>query len=62
MTATLIQPAFTLDLRTIPPRDRHPLLFGLFDALATGQALQLENDHNPQPLHFQFEERAYGQF
>lgn len=49
MTATLIQPTFELDLRTISRRDRHPLIFGRFDALATGQALQLVNDHNPQP-------------
>ena len=62
MTATLIQPTFELDLRTIPPRERHPLIFGRFDALATGQALQLVNDHNPQPLRYQFEDRALGQF
>ena len=62
MTETLIQPTFTLDLRTIPPRERHPLIFGRFDALAMGQALQLVNDHNPQPLHLQFEDRAFGQF
>jgi uncharacterized protein (DUF2249 family) len=62
MTATLIQPTFVLDLRTIPPRERHPLIFGRFDALATGQALQLVNDHNPQPLRYQFEDRAFGQF
>jgi uncharacterized protein (DUF2249 family) len=60
MTATLIQPTFELDLRTIPPRERHPLIFGRFDALATGQALQLVNDHNPQPLRYQFEDRALG--
>ena len=51
MTATLIQPTHVLDLRTIPPRERHPLIFGRFDGLAVGQALQLVNDHNPQPLH-----------
>jgi hypothetical protein len=60
MTATLIQPTFELDLRTIPPRERHPLIFGRFDALATGQALQLVNDHNPQPLRYQFDDRASG--
>lgn len=26
----------TLDVRAIPPRDRHPLIFGTFDALAPG--------------------------
>ncbi|MDE2565753.1 MAG: DUF2249 domain-containing protein [Burkholderiales bacterium] len=62
MTATLTQPTFTLDLRTLPPRERHPLIFARFDALAIGQSLQLVNDHNPQPLHFQFEDHAFGQF
>jgi len=62
MTATLTPPACELDLRTIPPRERHPLIFGHFDALATGESLQLVNDHNPQPLHYQFDDRAYGQF
>lgn len=62
MTATLIQPTHVLDLRTIPPRECHPLIFGRFDSLAVGQALQLVNDHNPQPLHYQFDDRSYGQF
>jgi len=62
MTATLTPPAFELDLRTIPPRERHPLIFGRFDGLANGQALQLVNDHNPQPLRYQFDDRASGQF
>ena len=62
MTATLTPPTFELDLRTIAPRERHPLIFGRFEALATGQALQLVNDHNPQPLRYQFDDRAFGQF
>jgi uncharacterized protein (DUF2249 family) len=62
MTATLTQPTFELDLRTIPPRDRHRLIFGRFDALATGQALQLLTDHNPRPLRDPFDDRALGQF
>lgn len=47
-------PASTLDLRTIAPRERHPLIFSTFGALATGDALELVNDHDPQPLHGQF--------
>ena len=62
MTATLLQPSCELDLRTLAPRDRHPLIFGRFEALATGQSLQLVSDHNPQPLRDQFEDRAFGQF
>ena len=62
MTATLIQPTFEPDLRSIAPRKRHPLIFGRFDAPVTGRALQLVNDHNPQPLRYLFEDRAPGQF
>jgi uncharacterized protein (DUF2249 family) len=62
MTANLIQPPIVLDLRTIPPRERHALIFGRFDSLGAGQALQLVNDHNPQPLRYQFEDRSSGQF
>lgn len=60
-TFTTTQPA-AIDLRTIAPRDRHALVFGRFDGLQAGQAMQLVNDHDPQPLRFQFEDRAFGQF
>lgn len=62
MTATLSHPADVLDLRTIAPRERHALIFGRFGALSTTQSLQLVNDHNPQPLRYQFEDRFAGQF
>lgn len=62
MTATFTPAANVLDLRTIAPRERHPLIFGRFAALATGQSLQLLNDHNPQPLRAQFEDRVVGEF
>ncbi|CAD5366803.1 Aminotransferase [Rubrivivax sp. A210] len=52
----------TIDLRTIAPRDRHAMVFGRFDALPAGQAMQLVNDHDPLPLRFQFDDRAPGQF
>ncbi len=52
----------TLDLRLISPRDRHALIFARFDALQTGESLQLLNDHEPRPLRSQFEDRAPGQF
>lgn len=52
----------TIDVRQIPPRERHPLIFSQFDALQPGQALQLVNDHDPQPLRFQFQQRSNGQF
>ncbi len=63
MTSTLAHPvADVLDLREIAPRQRHALIFGRFDALQPGQSLQLVNDHDPQPLRHQFDDRAPAQF
>jgi uncharacterized protein (DUF2249 family) len=42
-----------LDVRAIPPRDKHPTIFRTFDSLASGQALVLLNDHDPRPLRYQ---------
>lgn len=43
-----------IDVREIPPRNRHPLIFQTFDALAEGEAFELVNDHDPKPLYYQF--------
>jgi len=43
----------SLDLRDIPPAERHPKIFEAFDALESGDALTLINDHEPRPLFFQ---------
>ena len=43
----------TIDVRTIPPRDRHPVIFEAFDALAPGDGFELINDHDPKPLYHQ---------
>ncbi|HEX5409615.1 MAG TPA: DUF2249 domain-containing protein [Gemmatimonadaceae bacterium] len=45
--------AVELDVRAIPPRDKHPTIFRTFDGLAGGQAMVLINDHDPKPLHYQ---------
>jgi uncharacterized protein (DUF2249 family) len=42
-----------LDVRPIPPRDKHPSIFGMFDSLAPGEAMILINDHDPKPLRYQ---------
>lgn len=48
-----------VDVRTIPPRERHPILFQTFDQLEPGQSFELVNDHDPKPLYYQFQvERA----
>ncbi len=51
-----------IDVRTIEPRERHAQIFGRFDALRAGEALQIVNDHDPVPLRFQLESRSAGQF
>lgn len=52
----------TIDVREIPPRTRHPLIFQTFDALPQGDAFILVNDHAPTPLYYQFLHERSGQF
>ena len=51
-----------IDVRTIPPRQRHALIFQRFDDLKVGEAIELLNDHDPVPLRYQFEDRSPGSF
>ncbi|GGN04438.1 aminotransferase [Thermus composti] len=44
-----------LDVRTLPPRERHPRIFALFDGLKPGESFVLVNDHDPKPLYYQFQ-------
>lgn len=44
-----------LDVRVIPPREKHPTIFQTFAALAPGESFVLVNDHDPRPLRYQFE-------
>lgn len=44
-----------IDVRTIEPRDRHPLIFRTFDNLKPGESFELVNDHAPRPLFYQFQ-------
>jgi uncharacterized protein (DUF2249 family) len=52
----------TVDVRTLPPAERHPLIFGRFNALPVGEAFVLVNDHDPKPLFYQFKFEHEGQF
>jgi uncharacterized protein (DUF2249 family) len=52
----------TLDVRVIPPREKHPTIFQTFTALAPGESFVLVNDHDPKPLRYQFEYEHTGQF
>lgn len=51
-----------VDVREIIPRDRHPLIFQTFDALAEEETFELVNDHDPKPLYYQFLHERPGQF
>ena len=44
-----------LDLRQIPVWERHERIFQEWDAMQPGQTLRIINDHDPKPLHYQFE-------
>lgn len=52
----------TLDLRTMPPFERHTRIFELWDALKHGETLRIINDHDPRPLHYQFEAEFKDQY
>ena len=59
---TATPPVPTVDLRTLPPRERHPLVFSTFKVLQPGEAMALINDQDPQPLLGQFESGLFGAF
>lgn len=47
---------------TVPPPQRHALIFSTFDALPVGGSFEIVNDHDPMPLHLQFDRTRGGQF
>ncbi|MCL5962606.1 MAG: DUF2249 domain-containing protein [Chloroflexi bacterium] len=51
-----------LDVRELPPWERHPKIFDLFDSLEPGAAIKLINDHDPRPLRYQFMVEREGKF
>ncbi len=51
-----------IDVRSIEPRLRHPLIFDTFDELAVGASFVLVNDHDPKPLYYQFAAEHAGTF
>ncbi len=59
-----MEPAKTsdLDVRTIPPRDKHPTILRRFGELGPGESFTLVNDHDPKPLYYQFSAEYAGQF
>jgi len=51
----------TIDVRSMPPRERHPRIFATFDGIAAGDAILLINDHDPKPLFYQLQAERAGQ-
>lgn len=54
--------ADVLDVRALPPRERHSRIFAAFDRLAPGTHFVLVNDHDPKPLFYQFAAERTGAF
>jgi uncharacterized protein (DUF2249 family)/CRP-like cAMP-binding protein len=52
-------PDLQLDVRSLPPPERHRRIFALFASLHDGQALILISDHEPRPLRAEFN-RVHG--
>jgi uncharacterized protein (DUF2249 family) len=52
----------TLDVRSLPPARRHPLILDTFESLRPGQAFTLVNDHDPNSLYYQFQAEQPGKF
>lgn len=46
--------AATVDARMYEPRDKHATIFRTFEGLGSGETMELINDHDPRPLHYQF--------
>jgi uncharacterized protein (DUF2249 family) len=44
-----------LDVRDLPPAQRHESIFAAYQALAPGAGFVLVNDHDPKPLRYQFD-------
>lgn len=54
--------AATVNATEYPPHQKHQVIFETFDSLNPGEAMLLVNDHDPQPLRFQFELERPGTF
>ena len=51
-----------IDVRQIPPRERHPLIFSTFHKLGAGETMEIVNDHDPKPLYYQMQAEQPGTF
>jgi uncharacterized protein (DUF2249 family) len=51
-----------LDVRSLPPAQRHELIFEAYANLDDGEGFVLINDHDPKPLYHQFETEEGPEF
>jgi uncharacterized protein (DUF2249 family) len=51
-----------LDVRDLPPAQRHEQIFAAYDDLEGGTGFVLINDHDPKPLYHQFEAETGPEF
>jgi uncharacterized protein (DUF2249 family) len=51
-----------LDVRVLPHGQRHEVIFSAYDHLVPGGGFVIINDHDPQPLRYQFEAQHAGEF
>lgn len=58
------QQQFTIKINApeIEARFRHPRILEAFDELKPGEFMELSNDHDPKPLHYQFMMEREGIF
>ena len=49
-----------LDVRDVPPAQRHPRIRTAFEELDSGETLELVNDHEPKPLFYEFRSEVAG--
>lgn len=52
----------TIDVRELPPPQKHPAIFAMYESLAPGESMLLLNDHDPKPLYYQMAAEMPDQF
>ncbi|MBS4219527.1 DUF2249 domain-containing protein [Bacillus sp. FJAT-49711] len=52
----------TVKVTEYPPHLKHKVIFETFKKLTPSEAMLIVNDHDPVPLHFQFESMFPGEF
>lgn len=58
----MAQFAAQVDARQYPSKDKHTIIFDTFHNLKKGEKMELLNDHDPRPLHYQLLAEYEGKF